>query len=460
MKKTLVIILLLVAIALALPFADGLWVKKKYYDLNKLVSQRTPFSMQVIDYRRGWFSSTATIRVSADAQDNNKYIDFSAQGKTHFIVKEKLYHGPIILRSDKPFDTFGKSITWALALSEIQVNQPDLQLSSLAVYHYNGSVSVNFDSPTITSPATQPGSSYVIHGLKGTFSFSRRLKHGQGEITLLSADIPLHDGHQIIKNATYTYSLDKQAFNFWYGKRSLHVGDLELNTSEKIQLQGLSLSISDNTTTHDLNSNLSASVDSLKLNNTAYGKQHIAFNVANLNLDALSELGLTADALDQQGSAFALRALELTPLALKLMSKGLDLNLSALDLNTKWGSVRGNASLSIAKQAGTHLQFQSLLASTTGQADFSFPAKLLEDLLEARYQSVTTIQQQDTNATAPQTLAKENIDRWILAGWLIPNGDHYQVNVMYKMNQLLLNGKPMKLPSLPIPDSQPTTPQR
>lgn len=454
MKKALIIALLLVAILLALPFAEGFWVEKKYYALNKLVSQRTPLTLEVVDYHRGWFSSTATIKVSADKLRNS-------QGSTlegsHFLVKEKLYHGPVILRSKKPLDSFGKGVTFALALGEIQVKQPDLQLSSIAVYHYNGNVGVKFDCPVFTSPSPKPGASFSIQGLKGSFNFAKRFKHSRGDIQLTAADIPLHEGHQTIHNATYTYSLDKNGFNLWYGKRYLEIGDLILNSDDKWQAKGLSLSLADDSNSRELDSHLEAKINSLKYNDTDFGKQQFVFNLANLNLQALSQLGQKADLLDQQGSPFAVRAIELTPLALQLVSKGLSVSLSAVELNTKWGTLSGNASVEMPKTEKAPTQIPALLASIIGQADISFPAKLLEDMLEIRYQALTTPEQQKQSNTTPQALAKENIDRWVLAGWLIPTGDHYQVNVNYKMNQLLLNGKPMKLPSLPISVTDPTT---
>jgi uncharacterized protein YdgA (DUF945 family) len=455
-KKALIIVLLLVTMILGLPFADGFWVKKKYYHLNELVSQRTPLSLQIIDYQRGWFSSTATLKVSSETLMNNKPVEATPQESNHFIVKEKLYHGPFIFRSDKPFDTFGKSITWALALSEIHVNQDDLKLSTLAVYHYNGSVSVKFDCPTISYPIHQPGEVFGVEGLKGSFSFSKRFKHSQGEITVLAADIPLHNGHQIVKNATYSFSLDKTAFDLWQGKRSVKISDLLLNSSEKWQLHGVDITLSDNTQSRDLNSTLNTQIASFKINESDFGKQQFVFNIANLNLATLSELGKKADLLDQQSASISTRALELTPLALELLSDGLNLSLSSVDLNTKWGTIRGNASLDIAKQDHPHAQFSALLGNTTGQADFSFPAKLLQDVLELRYQALTTPQQLKQSETTPQALVKDEIDRWILAGWLIPNGDNYQVNIGYKTNQLLLNGKPIKIPHFPIPDSQST----
>jgi uncharacterized protein YdgA (DUF945 family) len=447
-KKTLIVVLVLVAILLALPFAEGFWVQKKYYNLNKLVSQRTPLTLKVIDYHRGWFSSSATIQVSANQLANTSN---GLPEDSHFIVKEKLYHGPIILRSFKPYAAFGKGITFALALSETHVNQPDLQLSSLAVYHYNGNIDIKFDCPIFTFPSSKPGDVYSIKGLKGSFGVSKRFKHSEGKIFLSAADIPQQGAHQLINDAKYQYSLDKNGYDLWYGKRSLEIGNLVLNYTDKWHAKGLSLSLTDHSNSHELNSHLEAKLNALNVNGIDYGKQQLVFNLSNLNIQAFNDLSRKADLLDQQGSPLSIKTIQLTPLAIQLLSKGLSINLSAVELNTKWGTFNANVSLEIPKFEKAPSQFQALLSGINGQADLYIPTKLLADMLEIRYQALTTPEQQKQNGSSPQALARENIERWVLAGWLIPALDHYQVRVNYKSNQLMFNGKLMKLPNLPLP---------
>lgn len=458
MKKALIIFLLLAVIAVGLPAADGFWVQKKYFRLIELVNQRTPMTVEIIDYQHGWFSSTATLQVSTNSLKKNTIGANSSQQNVQIVLKEKLYHGPIIYRSSNPSDTFGKYLTWALALSEIKVNQPELKLNTLAVYRYNGNVDFRFDCPSFVYPTELLNETFNIETLKGTFKFSKRFKHSQGVISAASVDIPLKTGHQIIKNISYDFSLDRNAFNFWQGKRAIKISDLLLSNGDKVRVQNTLITLADKIRSHDLSSTLNAQIDSFKINDTDYGKQNIVFTVSNLNIKTLGELGQKADLLDQENAPLSAKTLELTPLALRLLSDGINLDLSTVDLNTKWGIIRGNASLDIAKQEQPHTQFYTVLNSTTGKADFIFPAKLLHEMLESRYQALVTTQQK--NETSPATLVKENIDRWVLAGWLIPQGDNYQVNIIYKMNQLLLNGKPMKIPSLPISDSQPTNPNR
>jgi uncharacterized protein YdgA (DUF945 family) len=460
LKKALIIAVALVMIVIVLPFADGCWVKKKYYAVTQLASRGGFVSLQVIDYHRGWFSSTATVKVSLGASNITTVPGSTPAVMPNFIIKEKLYHGPIILRSDKPFEKFGQGFTWALALSEVNINQPDLQLNGLAVFHYDNSLSVNFDCPHILVASAEPSKTYGIQGLTGIAHLTHHFKHAEGEMTLSSADVPLQSGPVIVKSAHYNYALDQHPGDNWYGKRSLQIGDLQLNTSDKFELKGVKFSLTDNINTDKLNSRLETQVAGIKINDTEFGSQQFVLNVSNLNLETLLELGNKAQVLDQLGSPMAVRALELTPLALQLLSEGINLSVSEVNLNTKWGRIHGTASLDLPKQMQANMQFQTLLVNMTGIANFTFPAKLAQEMLELRYQSVITPQQQSQPATSSQTLAKENIDRWVLAGWLNAVDDQYQVNISYKKAELLLNGKPIKLPSMPIPDSQPTLPQR
>lgn len=456
MKKVLIVLFAFVVIALGLPAVDGFLVQKKYFRLIALVNQRTPMTVEVIDYHHGWFSSTATLQVSTNAFKKDTDSVSPLENGYQFVLKEKLYHGPIIYRSSNPSDTFGKYITWALALSEINVNQPDLKLDTLAIYHYNGNVDFRFTCPSFTYPVETLNETFSINHLNGQFKFSKRFKHSHGIIAASKVDIPLKNGHQSLKDVSYEFALDRNHFNFWQGKRTIKIGDLALSSGDTIQLQNILFSLADKTLSENLSSTLNATIDAFKFNNTNYGSQDVTFTISNLNLKTLGELGQKADFLDQENASLQGKTLELVPLALRLLSDGVNLNLSTVDLNTKWGSIHGNASLEIAKKAQPHTQFFTVLNSTTGNADFVFPAKLLQDILESRYQSSLTSQQ--NSEPSPEKLVKENIDRWILAGWLIPQGDNYQVNVAYKMNQLLLNGKPMKIPSFPLTDSHPTSP--
>lgn len=450
MKKILTAVTLLIAIALGLPWATGYSIQKKYTHLISQASERTPLSLHIVHYQRGWFSSIATVQVSSSTPNNNT-ADATPTENTQFIIKEKLYHGPVILRSRNPSESFGKGITWALALSQIHVNQPDLKLNTLTTYHFNGSINIQFNCPTITHSLEPESMTLAFLGLQGTFTFSNKFRHSQGKIKLANADVPLREGHQKINEAVYAYSLNKNSYGLWQGKRSLTIGNVLLNTQDSLQLQGLALSLTDDTSSNKLNSELDAQIEHFQLNGTDFGKQKIVVNLSNLNLATLSEIGQKADLLDQQSASLSTRALELTPLALQLLNDGLNLNIPTVDLNTQWGKIHGNASLNITRQESAPTQFQALLSNTIGQADFIFPIKLLEEVLTLRYQAMTTAQQ-EKNPTTPETLAKDDIHRWVLAGWLTPNDNHYQINVAYKNNQLRLNGRLIKLPNLPIPD--------
>lgn len=447
LKKVLVAALILVAILVTLPFVEGFWVEKKYYSLNRLVSQRTSLKLEIIDYRRGWFSSTATVKVSYD--DNN-----ASAALIHFIVKERLHHGPVILHGNNSQDAFGKNLRFALALSEIHIQQPDLQLSSLAVYHFNGNVGLNIDCPTFIIPASKPGESMSLRGLRGEFSFSHHFKHNEGKIHLLSAIIPTENGQQLINNASYEYRLDKNGYELWNGDRTLTAESLVLNMGDKWQLKDLKIFLSDEVNEGELNSHLAFKTKDLSINDTAFGKQQFTLRLAKLNLDVFDQLGKQAMSLDQQGANTLLKSVELTPLGLQLISKGLRFNLSDAEFNTEWGTVSGHASLEMKKQQKPATQLQNLLANLYANATFKFPAKLLEDLLIMRYQALISPEQQQNPETSAQTTAKDNITRWVLAGWLIPLGNYYQVNLNYNKNKLLLNGKLMKLPNLPIPNGE------
>ncbi len=458
MKKALIFALLLVTIVLTAPFADGLWLKHKYFAVNGLISTRTPLTLHIAEYQRGWFSSTATIKVTLRAPTLAKAAIAPEKSSTEFIIKEKIYHGPIILRSNKPLNTASKGLTFAVALSELHLEQPDLQINNLTVYHFNGDITAQFDCPNLSSTGFQNDQSVGITGLTGTFKLSNKMKHSEGDIYLAAANIPFSNNQQKVKNARYTYSLDKLSYDAWYGERQLQINDLTLKNTNTVKLHGIMLKATDKMADNNLNTTLKAAVDTFVLNNIQYGAQHFIFNVSNLDLNTLNQLSQKADILDEQGSSFTARSLELTPLALKLLNNGLSINLVASEFNTQWGAIRGNASIELSKQQSNNEIF-GLLDNTLGEANFTFPIQLLQNTLESRYQSLTTPQQNQTQNTAKE-LAKENIDRWILAGWLTPLGNQYEVHLTYKKNQFMLNGKPIKLSSIPLPTIQsPSTQQ-
>nr|MDQ2994658.1 YdgA family protein [Pseudomonadota bacterium] len=148
---------------------------------------------------------------------------------------------------------------------------------------------------------------------------------------------------------------------------------------------------------------------------------------------------------DNKNASNQVIMLQLFPLLMDLLQKGFSINLSPVALNTSWGAINGGLKINVAESKSTILDFNSLLNKITAEGQLKFPASLLQYTL--------------TMLSSPDSKMAPNdyIQLWLLAGWLAPDGNNYSVNLHFKENELQINGKMLKIPTLPLPGLPGTT---
>lgn len=120
MRKIIFSILVLMIIGLILgPFAAGLWFQKSYRELISFYNSKENMNIVLLDYQRGWFSSTVTLQI---------------QGVT---LKQHVQHGPLFYNHSKNLPLFG------IAAVQDKINlppelMPDVQIQSATVISFLG----------------------------------------------------------------------------------------------------------------------------------------------------------------------------------------------------------------------------------------------------------------------------------------------------------------------------------
>lgn len=447
MKKVVIPTLAVVGIALLTPLGLGFIVKNKYVQLYQLASESTlPVKLQMVEYSQGWFSSDAIVQVTLEAPVTQEFEEPAHQLKNYqFELKQKIYHGPIIFQGIN-------RITFALALSDIIINQADLKLDLMTVLHYNNSASIHFECPRVAETIDpERGWKFAMQALSGNLKINAQVTHAEGKIDLTSLDLILKDSEQHFKNARFIYNIDKDQLNLWHGKRDLTIATMSFDTeaNEQLAVQGVTLGLHDLSINNKFSTTLYANIADVKLDDTDYGSQQVSLHVDNVDANALNKIGTKAAELEKKNLPTSAMVLELFPLVTELVEKGFSIQVSPLALNTSWGAITGELSLNIPENNQTNPSLDALLNNITADAKIKFPASLLQDLLVMRYQNNNTPVTPPLNADA-KAAAIDDIKRWQLAGWLLADGDQFTAQLTFKENQLQINGKMMKIPALSI----------
>jgi len=85
LKIFAILVLLLIVGVIATPFIYGIIVKNKYYEVVSIIKKDYDVDIKVINYKKGWFNSEATLEIS-DANRSNKPV----------LLQQTLDHGPIV----------------------------------------------------------------------------------------------------------------------------------------------------------------------------------------------------------------------------------------------------------------------------------------------------------------------------------------------------------------------------
>ena len=433
-----ILVALAVFVLLGMPFFLGIALQKAYPKMLAQLSKSPELRVKILSYSRGWFHSKAKLEISL----LDKWLPKNAS--THsdttlatFIVNETIDHGPIIFATGKD-NRVRIKIGRALLFNTADSNA--MRFQSETLWTLGNKVSGFFAAPRIQLHNTT--GRFVLNQLNGQFTYFPGKKHIKTQLVVQQGQVVIPPHVQLQLKKLNSQSNLKQHNSLWYGTRSATCQQLTLNVADKQSLQIQQIDVSSKQTQNDDNTNITVSYQTGAIQGLGLNLKHtkLHLHLRNLNSKALSALLKQAKKITPNQPQLPINTALLKPL-MNLVSKGLTVQISPLDILTAYGPVHLTAQAMLAPQAGKFNPF-TLLGNIRAQADLTVPMQWLTQRLIALYQNpkfANVLNQ--SNLTSVQ-LAHQQINFWIRSGQLKKSGNTLTIKVRYAHGQLLINNKP------------------
>jgi uncharacterized protein YdgA (DUF945 family) len=494
-KKFVLFVLVLLAIAAALPYGMGYIVQREdARTMSRLASNNVGVDIQLNTYERGWLHSTADYTMTA--------LQSKATDKPGLQLqwKEKITHGPLLFSKNGQ-----KKIQWGKALVDVSFSVPQALLQSLGLRAEPatllvGQFLVDFKE-NIQGQLAIPSFALKVDGYEGmvplqfndlkiNLAAGRRLEH---QFTEMRYDLAM--GQMVAMLGTLSAGLSDLAQHgdykrdphsqLWLGKTDLTVGKVyaarlsvpdHSSKAREFLLTGLQVNADTNITNDLLNNTQAIDIASITMDGVNYGP--VVWHVALQNLDAQAAAQLIdlirnhpSDPAQQQ--QFTQSMMELLPI---LLGRGAVFQLKPAMIKTPEGDFKieanvvfpiadpqaagaGNAQLAlllakmtvdvtvkIAKPLFVHMAEEVIgkEVPAVGLTQDTMPQQITTEMASAETDTASPAEM-NTEVSQPQTVPVQVlIDHWVQDGVLVDAGSEYRMVFVYKEGQAQLNGQDAK----------------
>lgn len=430
----------------------------------------SPFSVQIVDYKRGWFTSTMKFAVTLKTATANQPLNFE--------INEVVVHGPFIIDLPQHFIGIGQ----AYAAGEITVpadqqaffkqyvEQTDLLKNSIFLELF-GSVAVGFDIPelNITDPAT-PGMRMTLEGLSTRATVSSGVTHISSHSSVQEISWQHADNMITLENLSGKSNLKKTSQGLWLGDIHLGVDSLVVNQAKKILF---SLSKAEYKSSSEEKDGLVSgknyfSLDKLTINGVTYGPAKLGINIANVNAAPLAQLKKLSQSMQAQNNMVVVQQGDIRKqkLIFKIIARGMQLSVMPLSVQTPNGDITGQLNISMPNLLeetdgkpikNPRITIPDILGGIKADVQLSVPKVIAEDGLQSsilhNMQALSHALSSDANnaqalVTAAQQRAVAQLQGWVAAGLLLEKGDNYEFAATFDQDKFMINGKSVFNPAL------------
>jgi uncharacterized protein YdgA (DUF945 family) len=420
------IVALLIVLALFVLISPGIVGMLAEKSVDEQIERATTDNQDLIitaeRFERGWFSSEGRHRIELqDSVNANTIRDFLGLGRHEalpaLIVDTKLSHGPITLSSMS--DSNGSLVPGlGKAVSTLSMEMPDGTIVEL------------------------PGTVYSFLNLAGDLESTFKAEAAQqdaatwGDIIISFASTAstgayAYDGHvealQFVQNndrfelSNFSFSGDLEMSDFGFA-----VGDMQLALDTLYVVEAGSLPVSigpilfDTHTSADngrldSRSELSLAIDGVP----GIGQFGIDTRLELEGVDGVA-LRRLVESLQSSQSGASMSAVE--EQLLDVIAAGADLRIERLDIALPQGTIKSEMNIQFLERDRATFGWTSMLLALEADAKFEIP-ELIADM------AMMMVPQAGT-----------------LEGFLVKNGDVYELEAAYKKGLLTVNGVPMPIP--------------
>ncbi len=359
MKKLILVLVSLIILA-SFPYIVGSKAETHFNDLLDKANENPGYSLKLVDYNKGWLSSTARVEFTFNMPD-----DTNITSQSTIIFVQKMFHGPLLWKTKGPgIGLIDSSVVielpkeWQEELDKLEsVNKDTLKFTSRTAFsgathsylelsafsHTENALSLNINSAT--------GSfSYDMSGhMLADFDWQGLRMSEQGKNTLEIAPVHLEVDQQLVKgelfavDAIYTGSFSSSIEKFSFTSD---------NPLQKVALSGLNINASSELKQELMDLHAFFGVNEIQ----AMGKKlnKFVYDLSMLNIDATVLQEFARLIADAQGSMQAKPELvqsvmleNLIKLIPRLVSKNPVLKINNLGISSDDGTITSQLELVI-----------------------------------------------------------------------------------------------------------------
>lgn len=504
------VVILVLLLFLGLPFAMGLLLQNEYPEIIAKVSKTPNLSIKMVQYQRGWFSSEAKIEATVKSKWLSIYEKPETKGQGVALVSNvHIQHGPLVFV--KPNGKSGRLVL-ARALLVSQNETPGLAGHTWTLWTWNNRLRSVFYANDIQ--LGDGDEAIHLKGLRGRVTMSQDIEKISARINMDSVNLSEKPVGQEkttdvveLNNLRFVARLHKQGL-FWYGERKATADSISVksDTHPPLQMAGVVGVFRQIQQDEKSNIQLDYSVKNLVANKVNLSNLELVLSMKDLNTQAYSNLIDRLMQIEEESQIHPFSYSALWDPLMKLVGKGLNINIEKLSFNTTDGPVSLSANVALPMQQGepsikyviensqassalelpqgwlqnqlvnfyenkkpkdqinqtAQAQQQPLLQQAQAPENQTQlqPSQLQQPQLQqpqqapqplqAGQQAPTMAQQTQAPVAATDTVSSEaeaqnDINRWIESNWLVKSGNTLVMKINYKQGQWFVNDKPFSL---------------
>lgn len=456
LTSVLVVTLMVVLTALALPYWFGMEAEKNYSAILDQLSRHSGMSLSSRNYQRGWLGSTAETVIRLP------------ETKWEIVAHHHITHGPLPINRVKSgnWQPVQAHITSQLHFTAQDKSVAIPPVSTDITFRLNGAGTLHAEMPPLRKIGDQ---NQVIdwRGMKVNMTFDRewkkiRLDAHMPALTLTTAGKDEFSLSKISLNS----DMHEGTAGYFFGDGALTVGHMVFSgAAGRLNLQELEVSSSTKPAGENVNMIVRYQFVEARTGEESYGPGQLVMELRHLDAAALVKFKKEVDGLYR-------RKLPPTQAAMMIAGKGLELigtlakkapelEITRLRLKTREGEISGKAKFVLdGRKKNLSQNPMLMLTSIAGDVELSLPPAVVKQLLAPQIRSDieayrnNALSERDMTQLDSETMEKiveraypQYLRRNEFTRLLIEDNGRYRLKLSLRHGQVLLNGQPWHFPT-------------
>jgi uncharacterized protein YdgA (DUF945 family) len=452
MKKITGLVVVLAAIVLGGYYGMGILTEKSLKKSLDMVNQSNGLFVDISDYKRGWFCSTAVLnwrlhvpeRIVKNADNQSTTVpaqDFKMD------MPLRVDHGPVM------FSKNGVKFGLGYAYSDIQLpaqfvsqfkqiftedsNQPQLDVSLYV--NYLARSKMIFSVPNFTLKSKQGLGVFKSEGIMSTVSVSAGLDEVNGDFNINGMTFDSEQVKATLGRITSEYSLYKTQFGLFLGEGSFSFPSLVVKQGAQTLFQVDNFEMSSDTGLDDglVHSHFNSSLKKVMAMGKTYGPGNIEITLRNLDGETLGRINAQSDKIrNATGPERQAVMLSLLPEFPKLLSKGAEFEISDMRFTMPEGTIEGNVLIALPKGETNPMM---IMQKMQAHGQLKMPIAFVKQMMIQMLNSHATVPGGATDSPAKVDVQLQNMTQ---SGLLVVNGKDYVIEFSLEQGQPMVNNHP------------------